>query len=95
MKKIFLIPVILLTVLFVEPGQACSQKETGDFTGGACSVSELMKIEKSKAQNENAMQASKRERDLRPVRQNPQVPKSDDYDKCLFGMCLIKSLLEK
>ena len=94
MKKIFLTPVMLLLLIFAEPALACSQEKIGEVTGSACSVKELMNLEKQKNANANVNQDSKRERELRPVRLVPQAP-TKDSDKCLFGMCLMKSLLEK
>lgn len=97
MKKIFLTPAVLLAaVLFLNCEislATCSQKTTGDITGGACSIEELRNLESKRANaGLNFGFNPKGEKDLRPVRlEQPNSKKTGD--RCLFGLCLYKSLL--
>ena len=103
MKKIFLTPVVLFVAVFIvlcglsiseTSVMACSQKTTQDITGGACSIAELRNLEDSSADENSKFFGyhPRGEKDLRPVR----IKQSDSKrtgDRCLFGMCLYKSLL--
>lgn len=93
MKKIFTKLVVIFAVLCTMPVWSCS-REKGIVTGGACSIKELNSLEKSRNPQEKVNLNSKRERNLRPVRLNPEIIKPGE-GSCVFGMCLKKNLLEK
>lgn len=93
MKKIFIIPVVLCTILCSAAVFACTQDKAEVITGGACSIKEL-NLEKNKTIYQRTDLLPNGERDLRPVKLTPPtMPKSSD-DKCLFGMCLYQRILE-
>ncbi|MDD3435725.1 MAG: hypothetical protein PHC64_01080 [Candidatus Gastranaerophilales bacterium] len=89
MKKIFSISVIC-AVLATGQVLACGQKESGTITGGACSVSELMNLEKNKIV---LAKKDTLERNLRPVR--PQIFMKNAGNDCLFGICPYKNILKE
>lgn len=93
MKKILTTLAVIFAVLCAMPVWSCSL-EKGIITGGACSIKELNNLEKSRNPQEKVNLNSKRERNLRPVRLNPNIMKQDG-GYCVFGMCLKKNLLEK
>lgn len=89
MKKILTTLVILFAASSVQFASACSQSAES-ITGAACSIKDLKTLEKSKTSQEKVL-SPQTEKNLRPVRTNPGMQKSDD-DECLFGMCLTKRL---
>lgn len=99
MKKIFKTPAVLLAaavfLMTCEPAItiACSQKTTGDITGGACSIAELRNLENKRASEDGKIFSfhPKGEKDLRPVPLQSISKKSGE--RCLLGTCLYKSLL--
>jgi len=79
------------------PVFACSKDAKNLETGGACSISELNNLENGKNLQESGalLKMDKVERNLRPVMIDPMAQNSGDMpDGCLFGMCLIKQVLE-
>lgn len=96
MKKIFAMLVVLFALICATPALAYSQKTemcTGEMiTGSACSISELNNLEKNKNADEKLGLNPKGAKDLRPVRFTSEIRKSNS-DDCIFGMCLIKTLL--
>lgn len=103
MKKIFLTPVVLFAAVLLvncatysaeyrDSVWACSQKTTGDITGGACSIAEL-NLENKRAGEDGKFFGfhPKGEKDLRPVPLQSISKKTGE--RCLFGTCLYKSLL--
>lgn len=89
MKNIFKTLIVFFAVLCAIPTWSCSQN-IGSMTGGACSIKELNNLEKNKTEKVNFA----KERNLRPVRLNPEITKlCDAY--CVFGMNLQRILLEK
>lgn len=94
MKKIFFTTLaVIFAVQCTIPVWSCSL-EKGIMTGGACSIKELNNLEKSRNPQKKVNLNSKGERNLRPVRLNPEITKPDE-GSCIFGMCLNKTLLEK
>lgn len=91
MKKIFTTLAVISAMFFVVPAFACSQEKAEVITGGACSIKELNNLEKEKTVKKNFLPLG--ERDLRPVKERPVMPLSDD--DCLFGMCLYRTILER
>lgn len=91
MKKIFNTLVILCAVFYAAPALACS-KDSGNITGGACSIQEL-NLEKNRTENSRIRFLPYNERDLRPVKIKVEIQKSTD-DECLFGMCLYRQIIE-
>lgn len=91
MKKIFKMLVVLFAVLCAIPAWSCSL-QTGNMTGGACSIKELNNLEKSRSTKEKVNLYSKKEKNLRPTRLNPEIMNICDV-YCVFGMNLY--LLEK
>lgn len=94
MKKIFKTLVIIFAMLFAVPTLACTQKMTGVITGGACSISELNNLERSKIKQGKMNSLPYGERYLRPVKIVPVMSKSNN-DNCLFGMCLYRNILKE
>ena len=93
MKKIFQTLVVIVAVGCANPSFGeCGQTKAEIVTGGACSISELRNIEKSKIATDKTGLNPKGERDLRPLRQKDEMNKLFD-DDCLFGTCLLKTLL--
>lgn len=90
MKKILTTLVILFAASSVQFASACSQSSAESITGAACSIKDLKALEKGKTSQEKVL-SPQNEKNLRPVRMNPEMQKSDD-DECLFGMCLTKRL---
>lgn len=90
MKKIFNALVILCCILCSTAVLACSQNNTANITGAACSIKELNNLEKNVVKQRKMINE---ERNLRPVKINPANTFSDDND-CLFGMCLYKKILD-
>jgi hypothetical protein len=89
-KEIFKTLVILLATFLVVPAFACSQKNSGGFTGGACSIAEINNLEKSKSLQVKVN--FNQEKNLRPVRIVPEMQKIIS-DNCIFGICLEKKIL--
>ena len=94
MKKMFTTLVVFCVALFALPACGCSQENSANITGGACSIKELNNLEKSKNQQMDIDSKSKVGIDLRPVRINPEIRKSED-STCVFGKCLYKTILDK
>lgn len=105
MKKIFKTLVIFVTVFcavsilpsvnpFATPTFACAKKADDVITGSACSIAEINNLEKAKHSQEKVDFKLKNERNLRPVRLNPQIPKPMG-DDCIFGNCLYKGVFGK
>lgn len=94
MKKMLKALMVMCALFFVLPVYSCSQTE-GNITGGACSIKELQNLEKNKTSQEKSFfQQSKPERDLRPVRSNPEIRQMPP-EGCVFGRCLFKEVLNK
>lgn len=96
MKKIFKTLVILVAVFCAAstPTFACAKKAGDIVTGSACSIAEINNLEKAKHSQEKVDSKLKNERNLRPVRLGPEIPKTTG-DDCIFGNCLYKSVLGK
>lgn len=97
MKKIFKTLVILVAVFCVAsaiPSCACAKKAGDVVTGSACSIAEINNLEKAKHSQEKVDVKLKNERNLRPVRLNPEIPKTMG-DDCVLGNCLYKSVIGK
>lgn len=97
MKKIFDALVIfcftLCTVFCTQHALAtCSQKAAETMTGAACSIKEL-NLGKNKTAQDSLNISPIKERNLRPVKINSKVQKSDG-DNCILGMCLYRNILE-
>lgn len=93
MKKIFRALVVFLVAACAMPVFACSQV-TGNMTGGACSIKELQNLEKTKTSQEKVFFQLKPERNLRPVKTNPEI-RQMPIKGCLFETCLLKEILDK
>lgn len=94
MKKMSKALIVICAFIFVLPVYSCSQTE-GNITGGACSIKELQNLEKSNSSQEKSFfQQSKPERDLRPVRSNPEIRQMPP-EGCVFGRCFLKEVLNK
>lgn len=96
MKKIFKTLVILIAVFCAAstPTFACAKKASDIVTGSACSIAEINNLEKAKHSQVNDNFKMKNEKNLRPVRLSPEIPKTTG-DDCIFGNCLYKSVLGK
>lgn len=81
---------ILLTMIFAMQAFACPPQGE-NITGGACSVKDIKNLEKSKMQ-EGVNFNLKGEKNLRPVRLNPEITKPDE-SQCIF--CLQKVIFGK
>lgn len=97
MEKIFKTLVIFYvafcTIFYAEQSLAtCSKKATEIVTGAACSIKEL-NLEKNKTAQEKINLSPIKESNLRPVKINSKVQKSDG-DNCILGMCLYRNVLE-
>lgn len=94
MKKMSKALMVICAFIFVLPVYSCPQNEA-NITGGACSIKELQNLEKSNASQEKGFfQQSKIERDLRPVRSNPEIRQTPP-EGCVLGRCLLKEVLDK
>lgn len=93
MKKMSKALIVICAFIFVLPVYSCSQTE-GNITGGACSIKDLQNLEKSNASQEKGFFQLKPERNLRPVRSNPEIRQMPP-EGCVFGRCFLKEVLEK
>ena len=85
--------VVFCAAICVMPVFGCAQV-TGNMTGGACSIKELQNLEKNKTSQERVYFQVKPERNLRPVKTNPEI-RNMPIEGCLFGKCLMKEILDK
>lgn len=95
-KALLTICVALCYIAFVNPAHACSQNtidqsKSTQITGGACSIKELNNLENNRAVKGKINLPYGLERNLRPVKPNSEMFKSND---CLFGTCLYRTILE-
>lgn len=93
MKKIFTASLVFCAILCGLPTLACSQEMTGIVTGEACSIQQLNNLEKNNNIKETTSPNSKREKNLRPIRTNPEITMPEKT--CIIGNCLYRTLLEK
>lgn len=92
MNKYIKVLAVLLVVLCSGEVFACGEKQIESITGGACSILELNKLEKSKETMQPPVLSEGK--DLRPVRKTPVINKLDD-NECLLGTCLYRIIVEK
>lgn len=93
MKKMLKALMVFCAVICVMPVFGCAQV-TENMTGGACSIKELQNLEKEKTSQEKVYFQVKPERNLRPVKTNPEI-RNMPIQGCVFGRCLIKEILDK
>lgn len=98
MKKIFNTLVVLCAVIYScqiafanESVCACSGNQQKSVTGAACSISELKNLEKMKNEKSDAQYIVRPERDLRPVKNTPEIT---NFENCFLGKCLYKQMLD-
>jgi len=72
------------------PTFACAS-QSGNVTGGACSVKDIKKLENERMQ-EKVNFNLKGDKNLRPVKMNPEI-KNPDEESCIF--CIQKAILGK
>lgn len=93
MKKMFKALIVFFAAICLMPVFGCEQM-TKNITGGACSIKELQNLEMNKSSQEKVFFQVKPERDLRPVKTNPEI-RNMPIEGCIFGNCLMKEILEK
>lgn len=91
MKMIFTL-ITLLIMFFTMQAFACPLDKSGQITGGACSIKDISKLEKSKKIQEKVNFNIKEEKNLRPVKINSEITKPDERS-CIF--CLQEGVLRK